>query len=405
MATIKSEYYRFNGAGWDMHYFKTSADLIVETTSYKVMTAAERTAISTYIDTFNAAEKLVKINAASHATEPGKIPSSLIPPLGYLPIGGGTLTGPLAGTTLSMSGQAVIGGTLYVNGGIASDNTTITFSGLDAIDFDTAVLKNVGAPTVGTDAANKEYVDNLVAEGVKPIPPVKCATAQNITLSGLVTIDGYQLLADDRVLVKNQTTPSQNGIYVAKTGAWVKVTQSVKGYLVFVENGDTYNDWKFYCENAVLMDVPTYNWIAYSKVDTISAGTGLLKAGTTIRIKNITEDGVGGITSEMIDDGAILISKISRYAADDYIDVTGWTVGLIDESDASIYQHTRNLYAAIALLRGTQSWQMNNTQTIAGAYEFANTKNKTFANTAAPVADANTYRTGDLYFKELSRSA
>ena len=44
--------------------------------------------------------------------------------------------------------------------------------------------------------------------------PVKAATTANITLSGLQTIDGVSCAAGDRVLVKNQATPSENGIYV-----------------------------------------------------------------------------------------------------------------------------------------------------------------------------------------------
>lgn len=52
--------------------------------------------------------------------------------------------------------------------------------------------------------------------------PVRVATTANITLSGLQTIDGVGVVIGERVLVKNQTTPSQNGIYVAQTSAWVR---------------------------------------------------------------------------------------------------------------------------------------------------------------------------------------
>lgn len=50
--------------------------------------------------------------------------------------------------------------------------------------------------------------------------PVRVATTANITLSGLQTIDGVTLVANDRVLVKNQSTASQNGIYDASSGTW-----------------------------------------------------------------------------------------------------------------------------------------------------------------------------------------
>ncbi|MDG0809738.1 hypothetical protein [Cohnella rhizosphaerae] len=55
---------------------------------------------------------------------------------------------------------------------------------------------------------------------------VRVATTANITLSGLQTVDGVVLAAGDRVLVKNQTTGSQNGIYVAASGAWTRATDA-----------------------------------------------------------------------------------------------------------------------------------------------------------------------------------
>lgn len=53
---------------------------------------------------------------------------------------------------------------------------------------------------------------------------VRVATTANITLSGLQTIDGVALASGDRVLVKDQTTTSQNGIYTASAGAWSRAT-------------------------------------------------------------------------------------------------------------------------------------------------------------------------------------
>ncbi len=54
--------------------------------------------------------------------------------------------------------------------------------------------------------------------------PCEAATTANIALSGAQTIDGISIVADDRVLVKDQTTASQNGIYVCATGAWSRAT-------------------------------------------------------------------------------------------------------------------------------------------------------------------------------------
>ncbi|WP_287118104.1 hypothetical protein [Mesorhizobium sp.] len=75
--------------------------------------------------------------------------------------------------------------------------------------------------------------------------PCKVATTANITLSGAQTIDGVAVVADDRVLVKNQTTASQNGIYVADTGPWRRAKDFAgnrdvrKGTRVWVTQGNT----------------------------------------------------------------------------------------------------------------------------------------------------------------------
>lgn len=82
-----------------------------------------------------------------------------------------------------------------------------------------------------------------VAEGLAVKAPCRLATTANITLSGLQSIDGVTTVADDRVLVKNQTTASENGIYLASTGNWTRdldfdgSLDVVKGTQVYVNEG------------------------------------------------------------------------------------------------------------------------------------------------------------------------
>jgi len=82
-----------------------------------------------------------------------------------------------------------------------------------------------------------------LSSGVAFKPPCRLATTANITLSGLQTIDGVTTVADDRVLVKDQTTGSANGIYVADSGPWVRAVDfngprdSAQGTLVMVVEG------------------------------------------------------------------------------------------------------------------------------------------------------------------------
>ncbi len=82
-----------------------------------------------------------------------------------------------------------------------------------------------------------------LASGVAFKPPCRLATTANITLSGLQTIDGVVTVANDRVLVKNQTVEANNGIYTADTGPWVRTPDLnstrdfTDGTLVLVTHG------------------------------------------------------------------------------------------------------------------------------------------------------------------------
>lgn len=65
--------------------------------------------------------------------------------------------------------------------------------------------------------------------GVSWHDPVACATTGNITLSGEQTVDNVSATAGTRVLVKNQSAPEQNGVYVAASGAWSRATDMDAG--------------------------------------------------------------------------------------------------------------------------------------------------------------------------------
>lgn len=127
----------------------------------------------------------------------------------------------------------------------------LDWSGTD-IDVNSRKIVNVATPTAANDAANKLYVDNLAA-GAKWKNAVRVATTVNISsLSGLLTVDGITLVADDRVLVKNQTAQENNGIYIAASGAWSRASDmdswvEVPAAAMLVQEGSVNGDTAWIC--------------------------------------------------------------------------------------------------------------------------------------------------------------
>lgn len=150
-------------------------------------------------------------------------------------------------------------------------------------------ITNLAAPTDANDAARKADVD-AARSGLDVKDSVRAATTANITLSGEQTIDGVSVVAGNRVLVKNQNTASENGIYVAAAGAWARATdfdsdaEVTSGAFVFVEEGTTNGDAGFVLTTNAPITVGStgLTFAQFSGAGTILAGDGLTKDGSTI---------------------------------------------------------------------------------------------------------------------------
>lgn len=135
-----------------------------------------------------------------------------------------------------------------------------------------------------TDDAGTILIDDVAALSVVGLKdPVRAATTANITLSGAQTIDGVSIIAGDRVLVKNQSTGAQNGVYVAAAGAWARASDAdtsakVKsGMLVAVNEGTTQGDsiWIITSNDPIVLGTDSLTFTQADAIGATSAATAL----------------------------------------------------------------------------------------------------------------------------------
>jgi uncharacterized cupin superfamily protein len=157
------------------------------------------------------------------------------------------------------------------------------------VDINSNKLTNVTDPTSAQDAATKAYVD-AVKTGLDVKDSVKVATTANITLSGTQTIDGVAVSADERVLVKDQSTGSENGIYDCKAGAWARSSdfdansEVTSGAFVFVEQGTASADagYVLTTDGTITVGSTALSFTQFSGAGQITAGDGLQKTGNAL---------------------------------------------------------------------------------------------------------------------------
>jgi hypothetical protein len=159
-----------------------------------------------------------------------------------------------------------------------------------AVSLNSQRITNLAEPSASTDAATKNYVDS-VAQGLDVKTSVVAATTANITLSAPQTIDGISVIAGDRVLVKNQTTASANGIYVVAAGSWTRATDAdswaeLISAFVFVERGTVNADTGYVCtvDPGGTLNSTNVTFAQFSGAGTYVAGNGLALTGNSFSV-------------------------------------------------------------------------------------------------------------------------
>lgn len=166
-----------------------------------------------------------------------------------------------------------------------------------AVAISGGTITGMPTPTASSDVASKSYVDSI-ATGLSWKTSVVVATTANGALTSAYangqTVDGYTLVTGDRVLLKNQSSATENGIYVvAASGAPTRATDANTGTslisaAVFVQQGTANADLAFVCtNNSIVLGVTNIVFVSFtSATGAVLAGNNLsdLTSASTARI-------------------------------------------------------------------------------------------------------------------------
>lgn len=212
------------------------------------------------------------------------------------------------------------------------------------VNLNSNKIINLATPTADADAANKGYVDS-VAQGLDVKASVRAATTVAGTLAtsfanGQV-IDGVTLVTGNRILIKNQATASENGIYtVNASGAPTRSTDmdvaaEFPGAFTFVEEGTTNLDTGWVCTTNAPVTVGTtpITWAQFSSAGAYTASNGVLLTGNNFTFNPLSTGGLqtaAGGASVLLPTNSGLGTSASGLAvgAGTGITVSGGTVAL-----------------------------------------------------------------------------
>lgn len=157
-------------------------------------------------------------------------------------------------------------------------------------------ITSLADPTLSTDAATKAYVDSLI-QGFDWKQSVRAASTANGTLSSAFAngsvIDGVTLATGDRILIKDQTTGSENGIYVVNaSGAPTRASDAdasgdmTAGVTVFISEGNTQGNsaWSITTDDVITLGTTAITFTQVAGGSLYSAGDGLTLSGSAFQV-------------------------------------------------------------------------------------------------------------------------
>ena len=228
---------------------------------------------------------------------------------GATTLNGNVTLGNASGDGITVTGTATFTPSADFDGGF-------TVAGSQTVNMGGNRVQGVATPSATTDAATKGYVDSVkqaldIKDSVKLATTANLAAAYNngssgvgatltMDASGTVTIDGVVTAADDRVLIKDQSTAAQNGIYKVTTAGAVGVagvftrvedadssSEVTGGLFTFVEAGSSNADNAYVLTSVTgtaTMGSDALTFTQFSGAGQVTAGNGLAKSGNTLSV-------------------------------------------------------------------------------------------------------------------------
>lgn len=223
-----------------------------------------------------------------------------------------------------------------------------------AVGFNNQNITGLANPVNDQDAATKSYVDAARA-GLDVKESVRVGTTEEITLSGVQTIDGVAVVAGDRVLVKNQGDGKLNGIYVVSAGAWSRALDAdgsniagaevTSGLFTFVEEGIINADsaWVLTTNNPITLNTTALSFTQFSGAGQITAGAGITKSGNILDVVSasterivVNADNIDLATVSQSDtNGTAGINFVQSITKDSYGRISGRVVADIRAASTS----------------------------------------------------------------------
>ena len=279
-------------------------------------------------------------------------------------VAAGNSTAVISGTganivgTINANGVATLGsvvtaqvtgagsGNLTLRAGSADDYVEIRPTGTGQVHVGGFKIESLGTPTASTDAATKQYVDDLAQGLAIQAPAIVGSTDTLATMSGgtvtydngtagvgatltisgstLTAIDGITLTVNDRIVIKDEATLANNGIYVytsttvlTRAADFDTPTEMAGGDFVFVQQGTDYNDTGWVMTDPVTtVGTSDVTFVQFSGAGSFTAGAGLTLTGTVFSVNtdNLTTD---------ISGGNVVVKTSAQFTTPDIGEATG----------------------------------------------------------------------------------